>query len=310
MFRPGERVGNFEVQRNIGRGTFAAVYLVRDLLLDRPRAIKVPHDQTAEGREALLRESRLLAALDHPNIVRLLACEEHDGVLFVVLEWVDGEPLSRRLETDTRLQAGVAVRIACQVLEGLAHAHSKAILHGDLSSGNILLARNTPKIGDFGMARRIRLAERQSEHLGNPFYLAPEQFRGEGVFASDLYSVGVVLYEMLTGELPYRDADPKKQRELVEAGANRNPRKRNPLVTTDLDAVVERALAPRVSDRYGEAVSLLADLREVISFGVGTTDLEAVRARIRHGRQQRRRRCWNCGRARHPDAEQCAHCGA
>lgn len=307
--RPGARLGNFEVQRNLGRGTFAAVYLVRDVLLDQRRAIKVPHDQTPEGRAALLRESRVLASLDHPHIVRVLECGEEDGLLFVVMEWVDGQPLARRIESETRLHPSFAIRIAIQVVSALGHAHRRKVLHGDLSADNILLRKDHAKISDFGMARPMQLAEHAARHLGNPFYLAPEQFRGESVFASDLYSVGVVLFEMLTGELPYRDPDPRRQRELAEKGANRDPRRRNPLVSGPLADVVERALAPRIPDRYDDAGALLADLREIASFGLSDEEMEGVRARIREARPNRRRSCWSCGRPRHPDAVQCAHCG-
>lgn len=308
--RPGDRLGRFEVERQLGRGTFAAVYLARDILLDQRRALKIPHDQTPAGREALLGESRLLASLDHPHIVRLLECDEEQGQLFVVMEWVDGQPLSARIEAETRLHPALAIRIATQVVSALVHAHGREVLHGDLSSDNILLRKDDAKLSDFGMARTMQLAEHDVVQLGNPFYLAPEQFRGEAVFASDLYSAGVVLFEMLTGEIPYRDADPLRQRELVESGANRDPRTRNPLVSAPFAEIVERALAPRIPDRYGDAEALLSDLRQVASFGLSGEDMEAVRARIREGRPSRRRTCWNCGRPRHPDAAACAHCGA
>ncbi len=311
MFLLGQRLGNYEVERNLGRGTFGAVYLVRDVFLQQRRAIKVPHDQSPEGREALLRESRLLAALDHPNIVRLIACDEQQGALFVVMEWVDGEPLSRRIEHDAPLAAEAALRIAVGVLSGLEYAHRhRRLLHGDLSADNILLSSgDSTKITDFGIARTVQVADHDARYLGNPYYLAPEQFRGEAVFASDVYSVGVVLYQMLTGKLPYCDPDPKQQRQLVEAGKNRRPRKRNPLVSNDLDAVVEKALAPDVSERYGSADGLLSDLREMVSFGPSPEELAAVRSRIRQGQPRRRKGCWRCGRPRHPDARCCAHCG-
>ena len=309
MFLLGQRIGNYEIQRNIGRGAFGVVYLVRDVFLDRRRAIKVPHDQSPAGREALLRESRLLATLEHPNIVRLIACDEQRGKLFVVMEWVDGASLARRIDSDAPFAASLSMRIARQVLAGLEHAQRRRLLHGDLSAENILLSGESAKITDFGIARTVHVAEYNARHIGNPYYLAPEQFRAEAVFASDVYSVGVVLYQMLTGVLPYRDPDPLRQRELVEAGGNEHPRKHNPLVPKDLDAVVAKALAPQVSDRYASAESLLSDLRELASFGPGTAEKEAVLNRIRQA-EPRRRSCWNCGRPRHPDARCCAHCQA
>ena len=309
MFLLGQRLGNYEIQRNIGRGTFGAVYLVRDLFLDRRRAIKVPHDQSRAGREALLEESRLLAALEHPNIVRLIACDEHEGTLFVVMEWVDGMPLSRRIEESAPLPASVSIRITCQVLAGLEHAHRQRLLHGDLSADNILLSGEAAKITDFGIARTVHVAEHDARQIGNPYYLPPEQFRGEAVFGSDVYSVGVVLYQMLTGNLPYRDPDPERQRALVEAGGNEHPRKQNPMVSRELDAAVAKALAPRISDRYASAEAFLSDLGELAAFGPEPEHLTAVRSRIRRGERRTRRNCWNCGRPRHPDAPHCAHCG-
>ena len=309
MFLLGQRIGNYEIHKNIGRGTFGAVYLVRDVFLDQLRAVKVPHDQTASGREAILRESRLLARLEHPNIVRLIACDLHEDTLFVVMEWVEGTSLARRLEDGAPLSPSLSVRIARQVLSGLVHAHERKLLHGDLSADNILLAGEVAKITDFGMARNLHVAQHGAREIGNPYYLAPEQFRAEAVFASDIYSVGVVLYQVLTGVLPYQDPDPERQRALVEAGGHEHPREHNPAISPDLDAVVAKALAPRVSERYATAESALSDLRELATFGPGPEERDAVLSRIREA-GRRPRACWNCGRPRHPDAFQCAHCGA
>lgn len=309
MFLLGQRIGNYEIQKSIGRGTFGAVYRVRDVFLEQPRAIKVPHDQSAAGREAILRESRLLAALEHPNIVRLIACDEHEETLFVVMEWVEGSSLARRLEDEAPLSPLVSARITRQVLAGIAHAHDRNLLHGDISADNILLSGELTKITDFGMARTVHVAEHGARQLGNPYYLAPEQFQAEAVFASDVYAVGVVLYQMLTGALPYQDPDPERQRALVEAGGNEHPRRHSPSVSRDLDAVVAKALAPRVSKRYATAEDMLSDLRDLASFGPPPEERDAVMSRIRKG-EQRSRHCWNCGRPRHPDAAVCAHCGA
>jgi serine/threonine-protein kinase len=309
VFLLGQRIGNYEIQKNIGRGTFGAVYLVRDVFLEQLRAVKVPHDQSAAGREAILRESRLLATLEHPNIVRLIACNEHEDALFVVMEWVEGTSLARRLEGNAPLSSPVSMQIARQVLAGLAHAHDRNLLHGDISADNILLSGKTAKITDFGMARTVHIAEHGAQRVGNPYYLAPEQFHAEAVFASDVYGVGVVLYQMLTGILPYQDADPERQRALVTAGGNEYPRRHNPAISEDLDAVVAKALAPQVSNRYATAESLLSDLRDLASFGPAPEERDAVLGRIREA-ERRPRNCWNCGRPRHPDAAQCAHCGS
>ncbi|MDE3260359.1 MAG: protein kinase [Acidobacteriota bacterium] len=309
MFLLGQRIGNYEIQKSIGRGTFGAVYLVRDMFLEQPRAIKVPHDQSPAGREAILRESRLLATLEHPNIVRLIACDEHEETLFLVMEWVKGTSLARRLDGEAPLSAAASTRIARQVLRGLAHAHDRKLLHGDISADNILLSGEVAKITDFGMARTVHVAEHGARWIGNPYYLAPEQFHAEAVFASDVYGVGVVLYQMLTGSLPYQDSDPERQRALVEAGGNEHPRRQVPSVSTDLDAVVAKALAPRVSNRYPNAESMLSDLRELASFGPPPEERRVVMDRIREA-ERPSRTCWNCGRRRHPDATHCAHCGA
>ena len=309
MFLLGQRIGNYEIHRSIGRGTFGAVYLVRDLFLEQFRAIKVPHDQSPAGREAILRESRLLAPLDHPNIVRLIACNEHEGTLFLVMEWVEGTSVARRLDDESPLSATVSTGVARQVLGGIAHAHEHQVLHGDISADNILLSGKIAKITDFGMARTVHVAEHGARRIGNPYYLAPEQFHAEAVFASDVYGVGVVLYQMLTGRLPYQDPDPERQQALVEAGGNEHPRRHVPSLSTDLDAVVAKALAPRLSNRYASAESMLSDLRELASFGPPPEEREGVMNRIREA-ERPPRTCWNCGRRRHPEATRCAHCGA
>ena len=124
-----------------------------------------------------------------------------------------------------------------------------------------------------------------------------------------MYAVGVVLYQMLTGSLPYQDPDPERQRILVEAGGNEHPGRHNPSVSGDLDAVVAKALAPRVSNRYATADSMLSDLRELASFGPPPEERQAVIDRIQEA-ERPPRNCWSCGRRLHPEATRCAHCGA
>ncbi len=310
MFLLGQQIGKYEVRRHLGKGTFGSVYLVRDVMLGAPRAIKVPHDQSAEGREALLQESRLLARLDHANVVRLLNCDEHEGVLFVVMEWVDGASLSRRIGVEGPLPLRSVIGIGIQVVAGIGHAHEQEVLHGDLNSGNVLLSGDTAKISDFGLARTLTVAEEVSGPIGNPLYMAPELLAGKACLASDIYSAGIVLYEALTAGFPYEDADPDRLRQRIVEGGEASPRKRNPRVPDDLDGVVTRALAPELSDRYGSIDELRSDLEMLSGMGTDTSDWATVQGRIRSAAPQRPRLCWRCRRPLHPSAPACAHCSA
>ncbi len=310
MFLLGQQIGKYEVRRHLGKGTFGSVYLVRDLMLGAPRAIKVPHDQTPEGREALLEESRLLARLDHQNIVRLLSCDEHEGILFVVMEWVDGPALSRRVGVEGPLALGSAIRIGIQIAAGIGHAHEQEVLHGDLNSGNVLLSGETAKISDFGLARTLTVAESDPAPIGNPLYMAPEQLAGEACLASDIYSTGVVLYEALTGGFPYEDAHPERQRQRILEGGTPSPRERNPRIPEELDRVVVRALAPDLADRYSAIGDLRSDLEMLVNVGAEASDWATVQGRIRIVSTDRPSLCWRCRRPLHPSTSACAHCGA
>ncbi len=309
MFLLGQQIGKYEVRRHLGKGTFGSVYLVRDVMLGAPRAIKVPHDQSAEGREALLEESRLLTRLEHANIVRLLSCDEHEGVLFVVMEWVDGASLARRIGVEGPLPLRSVIGIGIQIAAGLGHAHQQEVLHGDLNSGNVLLSGDTAKICDFGLARTLTIAEEVSGAMGNPLYMAPEQLAGRACLSSDIYSTGIVLYEALTAGFPYEDADPNRQRERILEGGEASPRKRNPRVPEDLDRVVVRALAPETADRYQDILELRSDLEMLSEVGADASDWATVQGRIRSAAPQRPRLCWRCQRPLHPAAPVCAHCG-
>ncbi len=310
MFLLGQKIGKYEVRRHIGRGTFGAVYLVQDALVGALRAIKIPHDQSAEGREALLEECRILARLDHPNIVRLLTCDEHEGNLFVAMEWVDGSSLSRRIGLEGPLPTALALGIVIQVCAGLGHAHEQEVLHGDLNSANVLLSGETAKISDFGLARGVTVAEEDPGPIGNPLYMAPEQLAGRACLGSDIYSAGVVLFEALTGGFPYEDPNPERLRERILEGGETSARKRNPRVPEDVDAVVARALAPAVSERYAAIEELGSDLKALLSMGADASDWATVRGRIRSGDPVRPQPCWRCRRPLHPFAPACAHCGA
>ncbi len=252
---PGDRLGRFEIVRLLGRGGFGVVYEARDAELGRHVAVKVlaPRDDRGD-RELHLRllrhEAQSAARLNHPAIVTMHDVGDHLGTGYIVLELLTGETLQRRLEAGLPPVAEV-LTIFEQVARGLVHAHAAGVIHRDLKPSNVFLcADGRVKILDFGLARTLdtlRGNDLLPAGAGTPAYMAPEQWRGETEDArSDLYSLGVVLHESLTGRLPSRPAG-------VVGGVA-------PALGGDLGAVVARALAPAPEDRFQSAQELLGAL--------------------------------------------------
>jgi serine/threonine protein kinase len=209
--QPNRVLGQYRIEAVLGGGSFGTVYRARDLTLDRAVALKVIRPGGPVAPEALLVEARAAAALTHPNICIIHAVDSNLGPPMIVMEYVDGAPLSRMLQ-DKTLPAQEASLIARQIAVGMAAAHSQGVVHGDLKPANILVTRGgIAKIVDFGMARRD--AERRSGEqteiwnpstaggiTGTPAYMAPEQARGQPpTQESDVFSLGLIMYEMATG---------------------------------------------------------------------------------------------------------------
>ena len=255
----------YRIERQVGRGGMAIVYLAHDLKHDRQVALKVlrPEVAASVGTERFLREIKVAAGLNHPNILPLHDSGEADGLLFFVMPFIEGESLRERLARETTLGVKQTLQIAGEVAEALGHAHALGVVHRDIKPGNILLSGGHAVIADFGIALAISKADagRFTEtglSLGTPAYMSPEQvgFSDEVDGRSDIYSLGCVLYEMLTGEPPFGATSVQKILKAHLASPLRDLRQIRPDVSPALKSVVEKALAKAPSDRFPTAEAL------------------------------------------------------
>lgn len=259
VFR-GQTLGKYRILEPLGSGGFGTVYLAEDTWIDKRVAIKVPHKQNLDFGE-LLREPRLLASLNHPNIVTVNTAEKQDGVFFIVMEYVPGETLETIVVERGALELNVALDYTCQIANAVEHAHRQGVIHRDLRPANVFVTdRGLLKVGDFGTSRFLEIAAHGTTVIGSPPYMAPEQFEGRAVFASDLYSLGVTMYQMLTGDLPYDTPAPSDLDRLRRGTMVSSPRLKNPSIPTAIDAIVMHALKPDVAARYQRAEDLLNDI--------------------------------------------------
>ena len=214
-----QTIGRFELIRELGRGAQGTVHLARDPHLDRLVAIKALRlsgdtKDRAQRMSLLMQEARLVSKLHHPNIVTLFDAVEHQGAPCLVFEYVEGRPLSDVVVASERLPATQIVDIAIGILRGISFAHGKKVLHRDIKPANVMLtAAGTPRVMDFGIACEASAAPLSEKVLyGTPAYMAPEYVSEQRFLpASDLYAVGVLLYELLTGSQPISGANVYEQ---------------------------------------------------------------------------------------------------
>jgi len=259
VFR-GQTLGKYRIADTLGSGGFGTVYLAHDTWIDKRVALKVPHRQNLDFGD-LLREPRLLASLNHPNIVTVITAEKQDNVFFIVMEYVPGETLETIVTTRGAIEFTESLDYTCQILNAVEHAHAQGVIHRDLRPANVFVTGDgVVKVGDFGTSRFLEIAAHGTTVIGSPPYMAPEQFEGRAVFASDLYSVGVTLYQLLTGTLPYDTPAPADLERLRRGELASPPSLRNPAVPAALDQIVMRALSAEVAARYQRADDFLNEL--------------------------------------------------
>ena len=261
----------YELQNLAGSGGMADVYLAHDEVLDRPVALKLLKDHLAQNHEFVERfrhEARSAASLSHPHIVPVFAWgETGGGMYYIVMEYLPGGTLKDRITSKGALPARTAAAVALQIAEALQAAHEQGMIHRDIKPHNILITDSGHvKVADFGIARAAEATTISDLGyiLGSAKYMSPEQAAGGTVgMASDLYSLGVVLYEMLTGRVPFEVEGPSDVLAKHAGGSPPRPRKINPKIPEGTDAVVMRLLATDPEDRYGSADQLIKDLRRI-----------------------------------------------
>ena len=290
---PGTVVaGRYEIVRQLGQGGMGVVYQATDSKLKRTVALKfLPaewvHDELA--KERFVREAQAAASLDHPNICTVHEIDEAEGRMFISMAFVEGETLKARIER-APLDLDQALAIGRQVAEGLREAHKKGIVHRDIKSANIMVTEDgQAKVMDFGLAR-VRggaLLTKEGMTLGTIAYMSPEQARGEDVdYRTDIWSFGVVLYEMLTGQLPFKG---ERDQAVIYSILKEAPRPVSDLcpgLPASIGQVVGRALEKDPNQRYPSAEELLNDLRALSEGGEPT----GIRARLRKAKLSRMKR--------------------
>jgi serine/threonine-protein kinase len=324
MFFRGQIVGKYKILSTIGSGGFGTVYLAEDTWIDKKVALKVPHKQGVDFGE-LLREPRLLASLNHPNIVTILTAEKQENVFFIVMEFVPGETLETIIARDGALELSLALDYTCQICNAVDHAHRHGVLHRDLRPANVLVAESGMlKVADFGTSRFLEIAAHGTTVIGSPPYMAPEQFHGKAVFASDLYSVGVTMYQMMTGVLPYDTPSPSDLDRLMRGELVIAPRLKNPKIPKAISDIVVKALAPEIHARYQRASELLDDVLAARGAGPRRTprltppgdsaaavedEVQEIHSRLNAREAPRPRFCWHCRKPLHARSDRCPFCG-
>jgi serine/threonine-protein kinase len=268
----------------------------------------------------MVKEPRLLASLSHPNIVSVLTAEKQDGVFYIVMEYVEGQTLEQIILRDGPLDLPRAMDLTCQICNAVDHAHSAGVLHRDLRPGNMLVTdTGLLKVTDFGTSRFLEIAAHGTTVIGSPPYMPPEQFYGKAVFASDVYSVGVTMYQMLTGELPYETPAPGDVERLMRGELLTAPRVKNARIPKTINDIIMTAMAPDLTTRYPRASDVLNAIlaaravppRKVAGGRVtppGLEDAADIQSRLKAREAPAARFCWHCRKPLHARNDRCPFC--
>jgi len=263
------QIGRYDILELVGRGGMGVLYRARDPILERDVALKMMHvdfHEDANARERFQREAKAVARLQHRNVVTIHELGEVDGTPYIVMEFLGGRDLEKVLKAHEPMTVSQKLDIAIQLCDGLAYAHDQGIVHRDIKPGNIrLLDDGTVKILDFGIAKFAMSSMTQSGTvMGTPSYMAPEQVMGQPIDGrADLFAVGVVLYELLSGKKPFVGDTPTAVAYQIMHGEPASIREAVPGLPDAINEIVARALRKNPSERYARATDMAADLQIV-----------------------------------------------
>ncbi len=326
MLFKGQQIGKYKVIDSIGSGGFGAVYLAADTWIDKKVAIKIPHKQ-GEDVEKLLKEPRLLAALNHPNIVTVITAEKTNDVFYIVMEYVDGSSLEQYLRTHKRVEIKQALSWFADICEALDYAHRMKVIHRDIRPANVLIDKSLRvKVTDFGTSRFLADDQYASTRIGSPPYMAPEHFSGRAVRQSDIYSMGILMYECLTGRLPFFDPNPQRVAQMAREGNVKPPHHHNPKIPLNVSQLILRAMDPNAKARYQSASDLKGHIEQLRDRGestgsqldvnlntgevrsLGSSELAMPKQAPKRMTRSGSLFCWNCGRPISKRTNVCPHC--
>jgi serine/threonine-protein kinase len=265
---PGGRTGRYEILGELGRGGMGIVYKARDTVLDRVVAYKVLPDALKENPQALknfLREAKSAAQLNHPNIVTVYDAGEQDGRYYIAMEYVDGTTLKEILRRRRVIAPGGLLQLLLQMCEALAYAHDKKIVHRDVKTANTMWTRDRKaKIMDFGLAKIVEEVRNHTTLVsGTPYYMSPEQTLGHNVdHRTDIYSLGVMAFELATGGLPFREGNVPYHHVHTDPPA---PREINPDLSEPIASIILRCLRKDPEERFQSTREIIVKLREATS---------------------------------------------
>jgi predicted Ser/Thr protein kinase len=287
-----KKLGRYEIVRELGKGAMGVVYEGRDPNIGRRVAIKTARrdvlersPQAAEMLERFLREAKAAGALSHPNIITIYDAAEEEGMAYIAMEFLEGGDLRDVIEARRKLDPEEIAELGATICEALATAHTQGVIHRDIKPANILMPTNAPlKVADFGIAHvQDSTLTQDGALIGTPYYMSPEQFMGQKVDGrSDLFSAGIIVYELLTGEKPFTGEAVSTIMQHVIRTMPVPPQDLNFNCPTPLSQVIMKALAKRPAERYQDGRAMAAALRESVKPNPDTAILGLVSSGVDH----------------------------